>query len=385
MSQVQNPSLSTGKPKKKTLWDWLTNIIDLANYVALTAVISIFAVENFVSAGVGNLPSWFGNYVYVIGVDFLLITGMVKVVHAIFSISIFAYALKNNNGNKEKNILELVSALINFFGSGTVGAGSILLATGVAAANPVAALAVSVLFMVTFISIAANAIFRVVYNERNRGALGLTQKEIDILRLNCGFACAISALGIFALIAKLVVASALITAIGWGAAGVSGLLLIIVTFVSWWVQRQSQVIRGANLTQPQSGMQPEQQTILPPVAQNPAPRIELTKEMQALADEIQYSYQLSGYRKWFLIPIRLLQSPEEGGINKIKGFMKCYKKLFCNFSHSSGWDEIVAKFDMEDPTALPLLKLFLERAHIVSEQANVPSVTSSASSPTKTT
>jgi hypothetical protein len=216
-----------GTEKKKTWWDWLTDILSIINIFALTGVISILASESFI--GAGNLPQWFAGSMFAPGFFVLAATEGLAACAALFNVfrySFSQYIRDNDTVKRSESILGLVSSLITFFGSGAACAGAILLASGVVAANPAAALAVSVLFIAAFTLVAIKNVFQALYN-RLVLHKDLKPGEKVTLILSCSLACAVSALGIFALIAKLLLAAAFTVGMGWAAAGGLGVLLIV--------------------------------------------------------------------------------------------------------------------------------------------------------------
>jgi|WetSurMetagenome_2_1015567.scaffolds.fasta_scaffold130042_2 hypothetical protein len=216
-----------GTEKKKTWWDWLTDILSIINIFALTGVISILATASFI--GTGNLPLWFAGSMFAPGFFVLAATEGLAACAALFNIfrySFSQYIRDSGTKKRHESILGLVSSLITFFGSGAACAGAILLASGVVAANPAAALAVSVLFIAALTLVAIKNVFQALYN-RLVLHKNLKPGEKVTLILTCSLACAVSALGIFALIAKLLLAAAFTVGMGWAAAGGLGVLLIV--------------------------------------------------------------------------------------------------------------------------------------------------------------
>jgi|WetSurMetagenome_2_1015567.scaffolds.fasta_scaffold119005_1 hypothetical protein len=116
---------------------------------------------------------------------------------------------------------------MTFLCSGAACAGAILLASGIAAANPAAALAVSVLFIAALALKAAKDIFQALYNKFVLHK-ELTTKGKVVFIITCSLSLAVSALGIFALLAKFLAIAAFTVSMGWAAAGGLGVLLVVV-------------------------------------------------------------------------------------------------------------------------------------------------------------
>jgi hypothetical protein len=208
-------------------WKKFLQIWNLINIIALTGVIGILAIESSAGAGlIGSLPSWFGSYVFVSGFAFLAVTEGFAAGFAVVNAVRFG---------KNKEWADLIVSLLSLFGSLAACAGSILLATGVAVANPVAALAVSGLFIGALTLIALKSLFTYFRSEavapnNTDNTDEETQKKSEKRNnlVTFLFTAALAGFGIAALVGKLAAVSTMFISSFWLSAGIFGVGLILV-------------------------------------------------------------------------------------------------------------------------------------------------------------
>jgi hypothetical protein len=238
----------------KRFWDLVAifqSFWRVISAIALTWVIGILAAESFIVPA--EFPGWFNAQALIPGFSFLAVTEGIAAIVAAVSFAKFVYELwglrnKSTDGDlakKKENKWQCWISVTSFFASGAACAGSILLVTGVAAANPVAALAVTGLFITALTLIAVKSILAFVrcyfsevsinYNNVQRGRDAVTHFIAMVA------VCFLSSFGVAALVVKLAAVAPMTIASFWVVAGVFGLALILIALVIAFIEVRQQL------------------------------------------------------------------------------------------------------------------------------------------------
>jgi hypothetical protein len=230
-------------------------IIRMVNIFGIIFVAFTTSIEIFLYLVLGGLPlpGWFNSYMFVPGFSIFAATAGLVAIAAIVNIFIYSHKLKagiSTEKEKKENRFKLISALITFVGASTACAGAILLASGVTAGGLAAVIAVSILFVTSFVLVAVNAV-RDLYNEFVSNH-NLSQKEKVKLVLVCGLICILSILGIFTLLAKFFAVSVLVSAVGCLVGGgflVVSLIIAVCAYCACKDNNRTRVSKHAEIEQ----------------------------------------------------------------------------------------------------------------------------------------
>jgi|WetSurMetagenome_2_1015567.scaffolds.fasta_scaffold200676_1 hypothetical protein len=212
----------------KKFWDFIAahkGLLFVIDAIALTGVMSIFAAVNFIDPA--KLPDWFSD-IFVSGFAFFAVTEGITAIVAVVGFV---------KSPRKTNKADLAILLISFLGPGAACVGSTMMCTGVAAANPVAALAVACLFIVSFTLVVIKQFMHTKKEDNDSysgsGEKADKKKEKDGNKEAIKIAiCVLSGVGVMGLLMKLVVAISIIKAgsflfgIVFAMAGLVGLVLV---------------------------------------------------------------------------------------------------------------------------------------------------------------